>query len=242
MVDLNKNLPLIRMIVFGLVCTLSLVVFGLACHLTSELYGGYYYGYSLYDFAPLGLSTALLTLLTLPVMYYLSIVRKGAFPSFVVVEVAWCWFLWIMWVATAANTVWVNGRRGGLAAEAQVLEAFAFINWFALLFYTNFLFVVAIMAHHKGTSGVWTSSVKEFDFNTAVNKSAIPPVAPQGTGPPQMAQQPYYPPQQPIQHQQPLAPQGGFAPQAAYTPQHTGGSGFAGQPQGTPQQPPVAMV
>lgn len=244
MVDLNKNLPLARMVVFGVVCVLGLVNFALACYLTSVFYrgGSSYYGYfgSLYHFAPLGLVTGLLTLLTLPLMYFLSISRKGAFTSYIVVEVVWCWFLWIMWVSTAGSAIWVNGASGTLAGAAQALEAFSFLNWFALMFYTFTLFVVAIMAHHKGNSGVWTSSVREFDFNTAVNQSAIPAVAPQGTGGPQMAQQPYYPPQQPMQ-QQPLAPQAGYAPQAAYTPQHTGGSGFAGQPH-TPNQPPVAMV
>ena len=239
MVDFNKLLPQARMIVFGVVCTLALIVFCLGCHLTSRLYGGYY-GFSFYaSFGPLAIATSLLTLLTLPVMYFLSVSRKGAFTSFVVVEVAWCWFLWIMWIATAGNTVWVNGFSGGLAAEAQVVEAFAFINWLALLFYTNTLFVVSIMSHHKGNSSVWTSSVREFDFNSATSKSAIPPVVSQSTGETKVAQPQYYPPQQPM-GQQPLAPQGGYAPQAAYTPQHTGGSFPTSH--GTAQQPPVAMV
>jgi len=241
MVDLNKSIPLVRMIVFGVVCVLSLINFALGCHLTSVFYANgvsyYYYAARYYAFGPLAIVTGLLTLLTLPVMYWLSVSRKGAFTSYVVVEVAWCWFLWIMWIATAGSTVWVNAASGGLASEVQALEAFAFLNWLALMFYTFTLFVVAIMAHNKGNSGVWTSSVREFDFNSAVNQSAIPAVAPQGTGGPQMAQQPYYPPQQPMQQQQPLAPQAGYAPQAAYT----GGSGFTGQPH-TPQQPPVAMV
>jgi hypothetical protein len=169
-----------------------------------------------------------------------------------------------MWIATAGSTVWVNGGQGSLASEAQAFEAFAFINWLArkspvfsfppiglicdlpVLFYTNLLFIVAIISQSKGHPAVWTSDVKDFDFNTAVNQSAIPAVAPQMAGQPSMAQQ-YYPSQQPMQQQQPLAPQAGYAPQSVYsaqggyTPQHTG-PGFSGQPQGTPQQAPVAMV
>lgn len=103
-----------------------------------------------------------------------------------------------------------------------------------VLFYTNTLFVVAIISHHKGRSAVWTSEVKDFDFNTAVNQPAIPAVGPQMSGQPGMQQQ-YYPPQQSMQPQQPLAPQ------AAYTPQQPV-PGFAGQPHGTPQQTPVAIV
>lgn len=238
MVDLNKLLPTARLVVFSIVCVLSLIDFAIACHLISgtTTYYGYYY-----TFAALGLATAILSLLTLPVMYWLSVSRKGAFTSYVVTEVAWCWFLWIMWIATAGSSTWVNLFSGSVASEAQAFEAFAFINWFALLFYTTTLFVVAIISHSKGHSAVWTSAVKDFDFNSAVSQSAIPAVGPQATGQTAMSQQQYYPPQQPMQQQQPLAPQAGYAPQAAYTPQHTG-SGFAGQPHGTPQQAPVAMV
>ncbi|KAH6896404.1 hypothetical protein BKA70DRAFT_754560 [Coprinopsis sp. MPI-PUGE-AT-0042] len=113
-------------------------------------------------------------------MYWLSVSRKGAFTSYVVTEVAWCWFLWIMWIATAGSSTWVNLFSGSVASEAQAFEAFAFINWFALLFYTTTLFVVAIISHSKGHSAVWTSAVKDFDFNSAVSQSAIPAVGPQG--------------------------------------------------------------
>ncbi|KAH6896402.1 hypothetical protein BKA70DRAFT_1570045 [Coprinopsis sp. MPI-PUGE-AT-0042] len=130
---------------------------------------------------------------------------------------------------------WVNGRRTRLAREAQAFEAFAFINWLALIFYTTTLFVVAIMSHNKGNSVVWTSSVRDFDFNAAVQQSSIPAVTP---GP--QAQQPDNPPQQPMQQQQPLAPQGSYFPQANYTP-HNAGSGFTGPPQAVYQQP-VAIV
>jgi hypothetical protein len=240
MVDLNKLIPTARLVVYSIVCVLSLINFCIACHLISETTRYYYSFY--WTFTALGLATALLSLLSLPVMYWLSVSRKGVFTSYVVTEVVWCWFLWIMWIATAGSTTWVNGASGGIASEAQAFEAFAFINWFALLFYTNLLFVVAIIAQTKGHPSVWTSDVKDFDFNTAVNQSAIPAVTPQLSGQPAMAQQQYYPPQQTMQQpQQPLAPQAGYAPQAAYTPQHTG-SGFAGHPQGTPQQAPVAMV
>ncbi|KAH6888375.1 hypothetical protein BKA70DRAFT_1443027 [Coprinopsis sp. MPI-PUGE-AT-0042] len=215
MVDLNKLLPTARLVVFSIVCVLSLIDLPLRAisflgrpHIMVTTTRS-----RLWDWQPLSSPFS-----HCPVMYWLSVSRKGAFTSYVVTEVAWvpldyvdrhCWFLHLGELVS-----------GSVASEAQAFEAFAFINWFALLFYTTTLFVVAIISHSKGHSAVWTSAVKDFDFNSAVSQSAIPA---------------------PMQQQQPLAPQAGYAPQAAYTPQHTG-SGFAGQPHGTPQQAPVAMV
>ena len=74
----------------------------------------------------------------------ISIGRKGAFTSYIVVELCWLWFLWIMWVASAGNvasTVWIGscGRAKGIIAticgETQAIEAFGFITWFMSTFF-----------------------------------------------------------------------------------------------------------
>ncbi|KAG2014126.1 hypothetical protein CC2G_010969 [Coprinopsis cinerea AmutBmut pab1-1] len=238
MVNFNSLLPLVRMILFGVVTLLSVIVFALSAHIID-----YTRGYGFYwNFAALSLATGILTFLTLPVMYWLSVTRTGAFTSFIVVEVAWLWFLWIMWIASAGSTAAVvhPSAHGGLASEAQAVQAFGFLNWIFLMVYTTTLFVLAIVSHVKGTSAVWTSSVREFDFNTAVNKTAVPPVA-EGANPglaPQFEKQPELAQQQPQQ--------AGYPPQQVpVTPQQSGyaqppNPGFAGQPvNAVPSSPQV---
>ena len=106
----------------------------------------YYYG-AYFTYAALAIAVAILTLLTLPVMYEffffsfsarislrlwcrlaLSIVRKGAFTSMIIVELIWTgsclWYqfhvlslihvsglLWVLWLSTGgvtASTTWIN--------------------------------------------------------------------------------------------------------------------------------------
>ena len=73
----------------------------------------------------------------------ISIGRKGAVTSMIVVELAWSWFLWIMWVASAGNvasTVWIGscdrakGIVATICAETKTIEALGFINWFLSMF------------------------------------------------------------------------------------------------------------
>jgi hypothetical protein len=209
MVDINKLLPLARMAVYGFVSFLSLIVLALSCHIVYLMNQS---GFVL-SFGALCLATAALTLISLPPLYLISLQRKGAVVTYIVVEVAWLWFLWIMWIASAGSVaeVWLYGTSGAIA-EVHVVEAFSFLNWLALMFYTTALFIVAIVAHLRGSPGVWTSSVAEFDFNSALNKVAAPGMF---VGTPQ----PYGMQQQPMQQQ--------F-------------SGYAGQPTGgMPHAPQV---
>lgn len=187
----------------------------------------------------------------------ISIARKGAVTSFIVVELPWLWFLWIMWVASAGNvasTVWIGncslakGIVATICDETKAIEAFAFINWFmstfsyhlvrfpvqfltcffllffAVMAYTITLLIFTVMTHMRGHSGIWTSSVREADFDApAVIAAPVQPsyeVKMDNTGVSQFS-----------------APQSQFqAPQAQYPPYNAGTpvSGYAGTP--TPQQ------
>lgn len=191
MVDVNKLIPLARLGVFSGVCLLSVIVFALSCHVLNSAGG--------WAFAGLSLATAILTLISLPPLYWISVNRKGAFVSYIVVEVAWLWFLWIMWIASAGTTasLWIIGH-GGLASEIRVIEAFGFINWLAVMFYTVALFVLSLISAIKGTSSVWTSAVLDFDFNAAINKTSAAvqqPVPMTQDFAPQMQMQPQPQPQ-----------------------------------------------
>jgi hypothetical protein len=157
-----------------------------------------------------------------------------------------------MWIATAGSSTWVNKGHSRLAREAQAFEAFAFLNWLAreldlplvtlqwshgfsfLVFcYTSTLFVVAIKSHNKGHRAVWTSSVRDFDFNAAVHQHAMPAATGKVIPGPEDQQAPNAPqgPTPMMEQQRPLAPEGPYV-----------AIGFTGPPQRVPQQSPVAMV
>ncbi|KAF8164825.1 hypothetical protein B0H34DRAFT_213820 [Crassisporium funariophilum] len=206
--DLNKTLALVRTVVFGVVSVFSLaaiILGGLITSFTSSyFFGGYF------TFAALGIATGLLTLLTLPVMLFLSMKRKGAITSMIAVEISWTWFLWIMWIAvggSSAGTIWIGdcasygSSRLYTSAEAacretQALTAFGFLNWIMLFFYNITLFVFVIRQHMRGHTGIWTGYVTETDYASTGPNSTMhtqdkvdpafapqyPPVTAQQTG------------------------------------------------------------
>lgn len=207
MVDFNKLLPLFRMGAMGTVTLFSIIVFCISAHMiamTNAFRAGAYY-----HFSALSLATSILTLLTVPAMYYVSIKRQGAFSSWICVEIAWLWFLWIMWISSAGSTAalyWVNFCSGGICSEAQALEAFGFLNWIILVFYVTTLVVLSVMAHVRGRQDVWKSEVARYDWNAPpalkpvggvvqVDGGVATPVV--GSYQPEMkAPQQQYPPQQ----------------------------------------------
>ncbi|KAJ2930672.1 hypothetical protein H1R20_g6410, partial [Candolleomyces eurysporus] len=172
MVDFNKVLPLARTVAFGAVCLFSLITFCLSAHIIS-LTNAYRRG-AYYHFTALSLASSILSLISLPALYVISNKRRGAVTSFVAAEIAWLWFLWILWISSAGSTAamyWISYCTGGVCSEAQAIEAFGFLNWLALMFYTLTLIVLAIMAHLRGHTNVWRSEVLHFDWSApAVNK------------------------------------------------------------------------
>ncbi|KAG6332092.1 hypothetical protein ID866_6995, partial [Astraeus odoratus] len=203
-----------------LTCVFSVIVLGICAHLIS-LTETYYAAY--YTFAALGVATAVLTLVTLPVMLAIDFLRTGAFTSKILVELIWLFILWVLWVATAGEAVNTVGSylSAGCSIydgyptlvqacyEVQAVEAFSFLAFFALLGYTITLLAFACIAASRGNS-VWLSTVKETTF-LAPAQAAPPAQQPipmgqyQGTPFPEQQvpqAQPHYtgsppPPQQP---------------------------------------------
>ncbi|KAF5337158.1 hypothetical protein D9611_002893 [Ephemerocybe angulata] len=162
MADFNRLLPLARTIIFGIVAFFSIIVLGISAHLVS-LPG------PSPDYVNLALATSILTLIALPIIFIIPLKRRGAAPSFVAVEVVTLWLLWILWLATGATIAnWLPGLvfcNGGVCSELRAIEAFAFLNWLMLMFYSFVLLTLAVTAHHRGRTGVWKSSVPDFDWN-----------------------------------------------------------------------------
>ncbi|TFK43037.1 hypothetical protein BDQ12DRAFT_162569 [Crucibulum laeve] len=209
----SHSLPMIRLAVLSAVTILSLIVLALCAHLlsfTNKFLGAGTY----FTFSALGLATALLSLLTLPVMIFIDFKRNGAFTSLIAVELGWLGFLWVMWLATAGTTASSNAPGTSCSnfiisevktacSELQAVEAFAFLSWIALFFYFISLLVFSAVASSKGNGRVWFGTVKETDFNAdsvhnhgekaGVSVNQVPMTV---TPAAQYTGQPQYPPQQ----------------------------------------------
>ncbi|KAF8816511.1 hypothetical protein BYT27DRAFT_7182087 [Phlegmacium glaucopus] len=241
MADFNHIMKLLRMGVFGVASLFAFIVIvlgGLVTSFTNSYSTGYYF-----TFAALGIATGLLTLLTLPAMLALSLLRKGVVTSMVVVDIAWTWFLWIMWLAVGGSSSGIfligcgqySGGISGVQAacsESTGITALGFLTWIMLLFYNVTLISLAFRQHMRGNTGVWTKDITEVDFmaesaNTTqvvYDNKVNPTFAPQY--PPQMGS-PGSIPQQPT-------PGSYTQPQAAY------GQQAYGQPQTSPYAQPQA--
>ncbi|KAJ3542290.1 hypothetical protein NMY22_g3569 [Coprinellus aureogranulatus] len=148
----------------GTVGVFSIIVLGISAHLV-HISNGF-----TPDWAGLALATSILTLLSLPVLYIVSIKRRGAVAAFVIVELIVLWILWILWLATGADAAssnpGLNFCNVGVCSEIRALEAFSFLNWLLLMFYSLTVLVLSVSAHSRGHRGVWRSQVNEFDWNS----------------------------------------------------------------------------
>lgn len=199
------------MVVFGVTSLFAFIVVvlgGLVTNFTDSYLGGFF------SFAALGIATGILTLLTLPAMLAVSLIRKGAITSMIVVEIAWTWFLWILWLSVGGSTASIYligncGRYSGFAGsveaacnESTAIAAFGFLSWILLMAYNAALITLTFRQHLRGNSGVWTRDIIETDFNAPgnttqvvydnkVNPGFAPQYPPAQMGTPVAATQPY---------------------------------------------------
>jgi hypothetical protein len=181
MVELNNGMRLARTVVYGVVSVFSLVVIITAAIVTNYTTSARRFGYY-YSYAALGIATAILTLFTLPIMWFLSEKRKGSVVSMSVVDISWGWFLWIMWLSTASTSTgwWTDCSFFGesqfetACRSSQALTAFSFLNWLFLMFYNFTLFAFTIRQHMRGNTGVWRQPISEVDFTATGNNNFAP--------------------------------------------------------------------
>jgi len=201
-----------RTIAFGIASLFAFISLAMAAAVT-QFTSKYTYGF--YSFAALAIATSILTLFTLPVLWFLSSFRKSAITSIVAVELGWTSFLWILWLSTGASTAdaaWL-GSCGAfyydvaerMCRETQALTAFSFLTWIILLVYSVTFLVLVIRQHSRVNSNVWTNYIAETDFaappTANAGTHAEPKIAPSVENSPVVGGQ-YYPPQN---HQ--MAPQ-----------------------------------
>ncbi|KIM61471.1 hypothetical protein SCLCIDRAFT_1215923 [Scleroderma citrinum Foug A] len=259
-------IPLLRVIIFSFTSLLSLAVLGICAHILWLTQG---YSNSYLAFAPFGTATSAVTAVSLPLFLILGRSKTRIFTSAVLFEIIWFFILWILWVATAGTTVaaraWFfpDGCFSGATVcyEITAMEAFAFLNFFAVFIYYDVLFLYAIICAIRGRS-IWTISAREaansgvitpavpmnqaqypqqFTPQYAQYPGAPPPVPSPGAYPPAAAPQPYYPQQAPPPGQpypqQPYPPSAGSSP----APQQPAYGAYPGSftPQGQPQPLPA---
>ncbi|KAJ6493435.1 hypothetical protein C8R45DRAFT_989767 [Mycena sanguinolenta] len=200
--DMALPFALIRLVVLSTVLLFALIALGVAAAFTStstSLIG------VTYPFAALGIATAVFTMVTVPPMIGLEILRPGSPTSMIIVEILWLGFLSIMWLATGADTasntigcgsnaekqesafdtesgVPTSETADGICSELEALEAFAFLNWIILMGYIGMLLVMSVMAATRKHTNVWTSSVANAPFSEPEKNSSVPTSYNAGTG------------------------------------------------------------
>jgi hypothetical protein len=236
-------LSVTRTVVFIVTTLFSVIVLALAAHLTSltvavyqaysNPYGSYGSSYpydttgnqSPYDslayfpFAAMGIATALLTFISLPIFLLVDVYRQGAWTSMIIVEIPTLTFLWVLWLSTAGLTASVYAPlsaaqlcssvyAGPACGEIQAILAFSFLNWLSLMAYASVLLVFVFIAQARGNP-VWTGSVQSTNF-----------FAPRRVQQQQQQQHELHQQVQKFPLQQPMAiPAASFSPQMQMQPQ-----------------------
>lgn len=184
----------VRYPVFGLLILFSFIVLGLDGHIANKSSGtvlGIHI--SPPSWASLGIAVAVLSLISIIAIVVLDYLEKNSISSLVAVELGWFGFLWVLWLAAAGDIASAvsdcgdtpsaddfGGFGGGFGfrkrsivkrsfgsitcGEAQAATAFSFLAFFLLFAYWVWVLVSCIMAHNKGNTSIWLSTVPEADF------------------------------------------------------------------------------
>jgi len=219
----------VRLVLFGLLLVFSLLVLGMSANLlnisTTQNDGSL-------PFEGLAVAVSVITFLTVIPIIVIDFIRRGAFTSFVVFEIAWVFVLMILWIAAAAETsatpIFIGGcsdfddnDAASNCHQFQAIQAFAWLNFIILFGWLVTLIVGCTIQHTKGNTGVWKSPVSETGFFGA-GSSAPGGAAAGHTSNPGYPPQHQYPGQPPVQmQQQQPSPQPGVqgSPQQQSTPQ-----------------------
>ncbi|KAI0069104.1 hypothetical protein BV25DRAFT_94285 [Artomyces pyxidatus] len=171
-----------RLVTLATSLVFSIIVLGLAADMisiTEEYLDSYYI------FSALAVATAVLTFVTVLPMIVIDLFRRGAFSSWVVLEVSWLSILWVLWLSTAAYATWTDGQVfigsscsfvdstvSLVCNEFKAVEAFAYLTWILLMAYSVTLFAFAIKGQTLGNK-TWTNTVRDATFLTAPTRKDI---------------------------------------------------------------------
>jgi len=180
----------------------SIIVLGLAGNFTATTQSDLVVTF---PFSALAVATAVISLVTLPVLLIVDVLRNGAFTSMIVVELPWLFFLCVLWLATAADTAQFNSLINSdcndyylsvvetSCHEFKGIEGFAFLLWMLLMVYSIIVLVMAIIGSSRGHK-TWTNSIKNANFLGPAEGGAVPLASAQPAPPQPTMQQHQYPP------------------------------------------------
>ncbi|KAF8284478.1 hypothetical protein DL93DRAFT_2146915 [Clavulina sp. PMI_390] len=121
-------------------------------------------------------------------MIVIDIIRKGSVTSMIAIELGWLGFLWIMWLATAADTASnktcsnsvvsylgsLDSTISSLCSQFRAAEAFSFLTWLLLMGYWALLMIFSVMAHSSGNQNIWTTAVSDAGFTNGSGAATQP--------------------------------------------------------------------
>lgn len=113
-------------------------------------------------------------------MLVFDLLSQGSIFSYIVVEIGWLSFLWVLWLSTGSYAAWTDGelavafpgetncvfgifstsQTGQTCHDIKGIMALSFLIWILLMSYTVTLLVLAIRAQARGKS-VWTAGVRD---------------------------------------------------------------------------------
>ncbi|KAL0953158.1 hypothetical protein HGRIS_004421 [Hohenbuehelia grisea] len=214
-------LSIVRIVVLSLSLFFGIAVLSLSSHLTFES-TNVLFASQVPAFEAVGIAVGAITIVSLPVLLIVGLLRRGAFTSMIVFELSFLGFLCVLWLANAAldtDAAAFNFPLGcasytpfyqGLCSELSAMQGLSFVTWLLLMGYNTTLLIFVLVAASRGNK-VWNLSVAEANFFQRNGGMAIeqpPKVEPVNT-----AYQ--YPPAQYPQAQvvpAPYNPNSGFAP------------------------------
>lgn len=172
---LARKMPMARVVVLSLTCVFSLAVLaanGNLAQLEMKLESEAKLPGMITPFTSFNLAVSVMTLLTLPVMLAVDLMRRGAFSSLIIVEIIWLGVLVVLWLSTSAYTSHIFSPIQGachsstpfqtvvtLCNDIQVSLAFGWISWILVSAYWGTLFTLAISFARRGQP-IWKSTVK----------------------------------------------------------------------------------
>jgi len=190
-------LSIFRLVTFGITAFICLIVLSLSADLCT-LIGPF----AALTFAPLSLTTSLLTLLTIIPMFIIDRYRQGTYFSFIVVEIACLSVLWVLWlasgsdaaatssvfdIATGSGCSSLRGVVSQACSETKAVTAFAFLEWILLSVYISILLGMSLRARGRGHSP-WLKAVSDDVLFLPAEKAAASPA--QVSAPPATVPQP----------------------------------------------------
>jgi len=170
-----NTLSIVRVVTFVTTILFALIVMCISASLIALTEPFFYY-----KFSALSLSTSLLTMFTVIPMFVIDKHRQGSVFSYIVVEISWLSFLWVLWLSSGSYAAWTDGQiidafpnesscdfglfsvQGAVQGcqEVKAIMAFSFLSWIILMGYTVTLLVLAIRAQERGNSA-WTTGVRD---------------------------------------------------------------------------------